>query len=156
MRTARVGFVLFAFGALMCGAVYENRSASDQQREQSGSYTSQKPNRPTAKRPAKSKSAKQLPKRQAHLPSARAMNPRGSADRSAPIARASFIQNSTTGRYRPVRPRSSVGAAPSGAAASLRSNVRHRSPNPAVIAGSSDLSKRSTGAIDGRQVPRRP
>jgi hypothetical protein len=36
------------------------------------------------------------------------------------------------------------------------SNVRHRSPNPAIIAGSAELGKRSTGAIDGKQVHRRP
>lgn len=150
MRTARVASVLFACGALMCGAVYENRSASGQQREQSSSHTSQKPHRPKTKGPAKSKSAKQLPKRQAHLPSARVMNPRDGADRSSTIARASSIQNSATGRHRPIRP------APSGAAASQRSNVRHRSPNPAVIAGSASLGNRNSGAIDGRQVPRRP
>jgi hypothetical protein len=45
---------------------------------------------------------------------------------------------------------------PVGAAEPPLSNVRHRSPNPAIIAGSAELSKRSTGAIDGKQVHRRP
>jgi len=36
------------------------------------------------------------------------------------------------------------------------STVRHRGSNPAVIAGSADLGKRNTGAIDGKQVHRRP
>jgi hypothetical protein len=36
------------------------------------------------------------------------------------------------------------------------SNMRHRSPNPAVIAGSVDVGKRNAGALDGKQVHRRP
>lgn len=50
--------------------------------------------------------------------------------------------------YRPVPHPSSTGSA-----ASL-SAVRHRGPNPAVVAGSAG--KRNSGAIDGRQVHRQP
>ncbi len=151
MKTARLIFLLFACGALICGADYRDRTASDDQREQRGSHTSQKPHRPNAKAPVESKSGKQLPKRQAHLARARAMNPRGGSDRSSLTAKGSLTQNPTDGKYRLVHSRSSVRAA-----APLRSNVRHRSPNPAVIAGSASLGNRNSGAIDGRQVPRRP
>jgi len=75
--------------------------------------------------PAKSNLPKQLPKRQVHAASGRAMSP--------------------------LRARG-----PAGPAAPPLSNVRHRSPNPAVMGGSADASKRNAGAIDGRQVHRRP
>jgi hypothetical protein len=66
-------------------------------------------------------------------------------------AKRALIQNPTAGKRPPVRLPGRAGAA-----APPLSNVRHRSPNPAVIAGSAELSKRSIGAIDGKQVHRRP
>lgn len=41
-------------------------------------------------------------------------------------------------------------------AAPALSDARHRTPNPAMVAGSAGVSKRNTGAIDGKQVHRRP
>ncbi|MFZ0590956.1 MAG: hypothetical protein WAM39_10765 [Bryobacteraceae bacterium] len=72
------------------------------------------------------------------------------SDRSSPAAQGSLIHNPAAGRYRPLRSPGAVRAA-----APALSNVRHRSPNPAIVAGASDLSKRSSGAIDGKQVTRR-
>jgi len=46
--------------------------------------------------------------------------------------------------------------APIGIAAPPLGSARQRHTNPAVIGGSPMLGKRSTGAIDGKQVPRRP
>lgn len=82
--------------------------------------------------------------------------------RAAPMRAAAPIRAATPLRAATVRGRSQSGnrlltrAAPPRAAAPPLSNVRHRGPNPAVIASSTDVSKRNTGALDGKQVHRRP
>jgi hypothetical protein len=77
----------------------------------------------------------------------------GGASAAAKTAstKGALIQKPTAGKLPPVRLPGRAGAA-----APPLSNVRHRSPNPPAVAGSADLGKRNTGAIDGKQVPRRP
>jgi len=140
--------VLFAFVALIPCAGYADEAGSPEQRDQNAGPVPSNAPRSGRKAPVKSKPRKQLPKPPAHRPPARAMNPRRGSRGSSPTARSPVIQNPIAGRSRPVRPPS--------AAAPLLSNMRHRSPNPAVISGTANLSKRNTGSIDGRQVHRRP
>jgi hypothetical protein len=129
--------VLLACLALIPGAGY-----ADEQR--SGGQVPAQSGRKAA---AKAKPSKQLPKPAPHAPSAIATNRgRGSAG-SHPTARGAAIQNPIAGRIR---------TRPPSAPPPLLSNLRHRSPNPAVITGTPDFSKRNPGAIDGRQVHRRP
>ena len=150
MKT-RFVFVVLTCVALTCASGYGDRPASDERRDQKGRPASPKAQRSGRRGPAVGKPPQQLPKRQARVASAGAMNPRIGSDGSLPSAKGSLIQNPTAGRYGPVR-----SPGPVGVAASPLSNVRHRSPNPAVIAGSAGLGNRNTAAIDGKQVYRRP
>jgi hypothetical protein len=134
--------VLFACVVLIPGAGY-----ADEKRDQSNEHPPLKPPRSGHKALAEVKRPKPLATPAARLPPAIARNPRRGSVGSFSTVRAARIQNPIAGRSRP-RP-------PSTAPPSL-SNVRHRSPNPAVISGTENLSTRSTGAIDGRQVHRRP
>jgi hypothetical protein len=91
----------------------------------------QRPNQPRHEAPARANPAKQIPRRQTHTVHTSAVKP--------------------PGKRPPVRPLSHPGVA-----APKLGNARHLSPNPAIVAGSADLSKRNTGTIDGKQVHRRP
>jgi hypothetical protein len=141
MKTAGI-VVLFACVVLIPGAGY-----ADGQRDQSSEHAALKPPRAGHKALAAVKPPKQLAKPAAHLPSAIARNPRRGSVGSFSTVRSATIQNPIAGGSRP---------RPPSAAAPLLRNVRHRSPNPAVISGTANLSMRNTGAIDGRQVHRRP
>ena len=134
--------VLFACATLIPGAGY-----ADEKRDQSNEHRPLKAPRSGHKALAEVKPHKQLAKPAAHLPSATARNPRWGSVGSFPTVKGAAIQNPIAGRSRP---------RPPSAAAPLLSNVRHRSPNPAVISGTANLSTRNAGAIDGRQVHRRP
>jgi len=35
-------------------------------------------------------------------------------------------------------------------------NVRHRSPNPAIVGGSGNITRKNDGALDGTRMPRKP
>jgi hypothetical protein len=133
--------VLFACIVLIPGAGY-----ADGQRDQSSEHAALKPPQSGHKALAPAKPPKQLAKPAAHLPSAIARNPRRGSVGSFSTVRGATIQNPIAGRSRP---------RPPNAVALLLSNVRH-CPNPAVISGTANLSMRNTGAIDGRQVHRRP
>ena len=149
MKT-RFVFEMFACVALLCGTGYTDRTASAEPRDQSG-HAPASPQRSRRGGPVRSNLPKPLPRRQTHFPSEGAMNPRRGPDGSSPAAKGALIQNPTAGRRPPVRL-----PGPIGAAEPPLSKVRHRSPNPPVVAGSAELSKRSTGAIDGIQVHRKP
>jgi len=141
--------VMLAGEALFCGAGYAAQAAADKPPDQTGHALAkrQRSRRGGLVRPL----PKPLPKRPAHVPLAGAMNPLQGSGAPSATARSSLIPNPTGGRRPAVR---SLG--PAGPAASPLRNVRHRSPNPAIVAGSADLGKRNTGAIDGDQVHRRP
>jgi hypothetical protein len=140
MRTARLGLALFACLALTTGAGY-----ADEQR--SGGQAPSKPPKSGHKAAAKAKPLTQLRKPAPHPPSAIAPNRgRGSAG-PFPTAKGAAIQKPVAGGSRPGPPKP---------APPMLSNVRHHSPNPAVISGSTNLSMRNTGAIDGRQIHRQP
>jgi len=61
-----------------------------------------------------------------------------------------LIQNETLKGIVPVRPPSAVRPA-----SAARSNVRHRSPNPAIITGLVNSKTGNTGAINGSRMDRR-
>lgn len=142
MKTAPFLLALWACLGLIPCAGY-----ADEQREQSNEHPLLKPPRSGHKALEEVKPHKQLAKPAAHLPSAIARNPRRGSVGSFSTVRGATIQSRIAGKSRP---------RPPSAAAPLLSNVRHRSPNPAVISGTANLSMRNTGAIDGRQVHRRP
>lgn len=74
----------------------------------------------------------------------------GSA-KSSRAAKDGLIQNETVNNALPVR-------LPSVVRPTVRSlnNVRHRSPNPAIVGGLGNSNIRNTGAIDGAHMNRRP
>jgi hypothetical protein len=120
---------------------------ADEKRDQINEHPPLNTPRSGHKALAEAKPPKQLAKPASHLPSAIARNPgRGSAG-SFSTVKGAAIQNPMAGRSRP---------RPPNAAAPLLSSVRHRSPNPAVISGTANLITKNTGAIDGRQMHRRP
>lgn len=143
-------FMMLACVALLCAKGNPDRTAADKQPDKAG-HAPAMPQRSRRGGPSRSNLPKQFPKRQTGAASAGAMNPLRGPGGSSPAAKAALIQNPTTGRRPPVRSPGAVGAA-----AQPLSNVGHRSPNPAIIGGSADLGKRTTGAIDGKQVHRRP
>jgi len=140
MRTARLRLALFACLALIPGAGY-----ADEQR--SGGQVPLKPPQSAHKAAAKARPLKPLAKPAPHPPSAIATNRGRASAATFPTAKSAAIQSPVAGRMR---------TRPPSAPPPLLSNVRHRSANPAVIAGAPDFSKRNPGAIDGRQVHRRP
>jgi len=143
--------VLFAFVALIPCAGYADEAGSPEQRDQNAGPVPSNAPRSGRKAPVKSKPRKQLPKPPAHRPPARVMNLRRGSSGPSPAARSPVIENPIAGRSRPVRlPVAARTPTP------LLSSVRHHSPNSAVISGSTNLSTRNTGSIDGRQVHRRP
>lgn len=148
----RFSILMMTCVALACQTGYAERAAANDHRDQNAGHAPRKPQRSSRRGPAESKPPNQLGNRERHSAPAGALTPRRGLERSSPRAKTGLIENAIAGRPRPVRrPLNPVraGAAP-------LSNERHHSPNPAVIAGSADLGRRNTGAIDGRQVPRRP
>ena len=127
MRTARLGLAVFVCLALTPGAGYADKQAP------------LKPPQSVHKGAAKAKPFPQLRKPAAN-------RGRGSAG-PFPTAKGAAIQKPVAGGSRPGPPKP---------APPMLSNVRHHSPNPAVISGSTNLSMRNTGAIDGRQIHRQP
>ena len=74
-----------------------------------------------------------------------------SLDKSSGAAKAGSIKNEAVNTALPVRRLSVVRPyLPS------PKNVRHRGPNPAVVAGSTNLASRNTAAINGTGMNRRP
>jgi hypothetical protein len=92
-----------------------------------------------------------LNSRQRSLPG-NAMNLRQpGSDKSGGAARGGFIPNETIHSALPVRTSSVVRPTP----LSLN-DVHHRSPNPAVVGGSSNLRSSNAGAINGTRMNRKP
>jgi hypothetical protein len=147
MKTVHLVFVLFACVATTSGAGYADKTGSGEQPDPSGGQTRPKLRPASRKGPAQSNPPKLLPKRPAHLLAPSSISPRRGSVGSSPVAKGAVRQSRIAGRSGPRL---------AGPAAPLRSNVRHRSPNPAVISGSTQLSTSNNGAIDGRQVHRRP
>jgi hypothetical protein len=58
--------------------------------------------------------------------------------------------------HKPVNNASLLRSRVSRPALSSPGTVRHRGPNPAVVAGTLNVASRSTGAIDGTRMRRRP
>jgi len=146
MKTAPFLLALLAGLALIPAAGH-----ADEKRDQSNQQPLLKPAQSGHKALAEANPHKQLPKRPAHRPPARVMNLRRGSSGPSPAARSPVIENPIAGRSRPVRlPVAARTPTP------LLSSVRHHSPNSAVISGSTNLSTRNTGSIDGRQVHRRP
>jgi hypothetical protein len=72
------------------------------------------------------------------------------SDKSGGAAKGGLIQNETVHNALPVRTPSVIRpTVPS------LNNVRHRSPNPAVVAGSVNSDRRNTGVIDGTRMNRK-
>jgi hypothetical protein len=73
------------------------------------------------------------------------------SNKSGGAAKAGLIRNETVNMALPVR-------TPSVVRPTVRSfnNVRHRGPNPAVVAGSVNSDSRNTGAINGTRMNRKP
>jgi len=126
MKTAGL-IVLFACVVLIPGAGY-----ADEKRDQGNEHPPLKPPPSGHKALAEVKRPKPLAKPAARLPSAIARNPRRGSAGSFSTIRGARIQNQIAGRSRP---------RPPSAAAPLLSNVRHRSPNPAVMSGTANLSQ---------------
>jgi hypothetical protein len=73
------------------------------------------------------------------------------SDKSGGAAKSGFIQNETVNNALAARTPSVVRpTVPS------LNNVRHRSPNPAVVSGSLTSHSSSTGAINGTRMKRKP
>jgi hypothetical protein len=138
-------FVMLASASLLCGADDGDRTASDKRPDQTD-HGPAKPQRSGHGGPTRANLPKPFPKRQTHATSAGAISPLRSPNGPSPVANGALIQNPVAGRA-PLFGRQ---------APSPLSNLRHRSPNPAVVSGSVDLRRRNTGAISGNQVPRRP
>jgi hypothetical protein len=95
---------------------------------------------------------KQVPNNRERSTSGNAMNLHqpGSA-KSGGAAKDGLMQNETLNNALPVRPPTVVRPT-----VPLRTNVRHRSANPAVIGGSATSDRRNTVAINGTHMNRRP
>ena len=150
MKTVRFILEMLASLALLSSTVYADPAASYQRPDQTV-HAPAKPQRSRIGDPSRSNLQKHLPKRQTHVPSARATNPLPGLDGSSVGANGALIRNPMAERRPSVQLPTTAGVA-----ALPLSNVHHRSPNPAAIAGSADVGKRNTGAIDGKQAPRRP
>ena len=142
---ARFMIVMLAGAAWLGGAA--DRPASDSAVEQTGNARVG-PARSRRGGPVRPSLPKRPARRSPRIPSEGATNPIQGSGAPAPAARGSLIPNPAAGRAAPGRSQGSIG----GAAAPL-SNMRHRSPNPAVVAGSA---KQNAGAIGGNQVHQRP
>jgi hypothetical protein len=143
-------FAVLVSAALLRGVGDGDRAATDKRPAQTG-HGSATPQMSGRVGPARAKLPSPVPKRPTHVPSAGATGPLRSPDGPSPAAMGGLTRDPMAGRRSTVRL-----PGPVKAAAPPLSNVRHRSPNPAVIGGVADLGKRNTGAINGRQVPRRP
>jgi hypothetical protein len=73
------------------------------------------------------------------------------SNKSGGAAKGGLIRNETVGNALPVRTSTVIRpTAPS------FNNVRHRSPNPAVVGGSPNSHSSITGAINGTRMNRKP
>jgi len=72
-------------------------------------------------------------------------------DKSGGAARSGFIRSVTVNNALPVRMSDVVRPT-----APVLNNVRHRSPNPAVVGGSPSVHNGNTGAISGTRMSRKP
>jgi hypothetical protein len=129
VKRAYLRLVMLACLTLPCGAAQADKAPSTERRDQ-GAYA-------PPKAPQSAHAPKPVPPRQPPKlrPPASAMNHKT----GSPAAAVSS----------PVRSSGHVGSA-----APQQGNVRHRSPNPAVVTGSSH--EQNPGALDGRLVHRRP
>ena len=109
-------------------------------------------NHPRSQVPVASNHPKQPPNNREHSPSGNAMlGHQPGSDKRRTVARTGSIQGNTVNSVLPVRSVNSF--RPN---VPMRSTVRHRSANPAVIGGSASSVLRNTGAINGTSVHRRP
>jgi len=135
-------FELLACAALLCGTAYADQGASNKRPEQTG-HAARKPQRSRLGTP-------QLMKRpRAPFQNAPHVSGHRLPKHAAPLAAA------TTRGLASVREQPALNTEPHFRDGAL-DNVRHRSPNPAVIGGSAEPGKMNTAAIDGSQVHRRP
>lgn len=151
MKTPRFAFIVFACIGSMFRAAYADKTTADNKKYQGTGHAAAKVQKAHPEGRAKANVPKPIPKRQAHLASPAPMNRSRSSSASFSAEKGAAIQSATAKRSRPVRQ-----SVPARASVPLLSNVRHHSPNPAIIAGSIDGSKRNTVGIDARQVHRQP
>ncbi len=129
-------------------AAGQHHQASDEQRDHGRASD---PNHPPSRASlTKANRPKQLPNsRQRSIPG-NALHQPGS-DKSGGAAKSGFIRNETVNNALAVRTPSVVRpTVPS------LNNVRHRSPNPAVVGGSPNSHSSNTGAINGTRMNRKP
>ena len=151
MKTIRFWLVIFAPAVSLWGTSYSSRVAPSEHGSRNIGLALRKPQAtghrglvvPAAPKPAVKYSTRTAPMR--------AANPARGSSISPPANRGAGIQNPAAGGRAPVRP---LGLARAGAPPLSR--VRHRGSNPAIIAGTAELAKRNTGAINGAVVSRRP
>lgn len=94
----------------------------------------------------------QAPNRQEHSASGNAMDRREpGSDKSVGAAKGGLVQKETVNNALRIQPRSV--ARPVGPSIE---NVRHRTPNPAVVGGSANSTTKNTGAINGTRMNRKP
>jgi hypothetical protein len=77
------------------------------------------------------------------------------SDNFGGTAKGELVRNKPVNNALPVRPTSAVRAPVTSLNPSLNT-VRHRGPNPAVVTGSANSSRRNTGVINGTVMNRRP
>jgi hypothetical protein len=80
---------------------------------------------------------------------------RPDSDKSGGAANGGLVRNEPVNNALPVRPTSAVRAPVASLNPSLNT-VRHRGPNPAVVSGSANSLSRTTGAINGTRMNRKP
>ena len=100
--------------------------------------------------PARAGIPERPPRRSPRAPSQGATNPIQGSGVPTPAGRGASIPNQAVGSGTQVQARG-----PSGRPATPLGNIRHRGPNPAVVAGPADPGKRNAGTIAGNQVHRR-
>jgi hypothetical protein len=131
----------------------KHRSGEKPSGEQPGNRrSSDKNHTPSQASLSKANHPDRIPSRQEHSASGNARNlHEPGSDKPAGAAKLGVIQSEIAKNTLPVRPSSVVRpTAPS------LDNVRHRSPNSAVVGGSASSATRNAGAINGTRMTRKP
>jgi hypothetical protein len=150
----KVPRLLFLLLTVSCAALMQERSYAA-----SPQHVSDKNHPYSRVSVAATNRSKQLPTgRKLPLPRNAARSRQPALARSVGPAKGQLIQHETIGRTPPVR---STSIRPRAASLNaslnpLPNNVRHRGLNPAVVGGSANSGKSSTGAINGTGMHRRP
>jgi|SRR5208283_2434338 len=101
---------------------------------------------------AKANRLNQIPNRQEHSKTVNAINlHKPVSDKSGGVVKGGLTQNETGNHVLPVRSPSIVRPT-----VPPLDNMRHRSPNPAVVGGSANSITKNTGAINGTRMNRKP